>query len=89
MPVIDSFQFGGAVQVPAIVSYSMKWHASGPFVAAANGDFSGNFAPATVEGTFSGRELGFSFSGTGRVDPNPSAHLGYALIGTERNGRFL
>ena len=50
VPVIDCFQFGGAVQVPAIVSYSMKWHASGPFVPAANGGFSGNFAPATVEG---------------------------------------
>ena len=92
VPVIDSFQFGGQVQVPAFVSYSMKWQASGPFENHGSGTigdaaaFRGTFAPATVQGSFSGRELGFSFSGTGAVNSKVG---GYALLGREKNGRLL
>jgi len=88
VPVIDSFQFGGTTQVPATVSYSMKWQASGPFEKHGDATFSGSFAPARVEGSFSGRELGFSFSGTGAVNPNSSGG-GYALLGHEANGKRL
>ncbi len=86
--MIDSFKFGGTTQVPAMVSYSMKWQASGPFQTHGDATFSGSFAPATVEGSFSGRELGFSFSGTGAVNPN-SPDGGYALLGREANGKVL
>jgi hypothetical protein len=88
VPVIDSFQFGGTTQVPAMVSYSMKWQASGPFRTQGDATYSASFAPAKVEGSFSGRELGFSFSGSGIVNPDVS-NGGYALLGKERNGKLL
>jgi hypothetical protein len=45
--------------------------------------FAGSFAAARVQATFSGTELGFSFTG------KATAQSGYAQIGTERNGSFL
>jgi len=93
--VVDSFQFGGPVEIPAKASYHMEWEASGPFVAQGKGKsvpatdpaaFLGNFAPAVATGSFSGRELAFSF----RSDRGASsAPRGYAEMGNERNGRFL
>jgi hypothetical protein len=94
VPVVDTFQFGGPVSVPAIVSFSMEWDAKGPFVARGKGKavpatdpaaFLGKLAPAFARGSFSGRELGFSFNS----DPGASSHGGYALVGRERNGVFL
>jgi len=93
--VIDSFQFGGPVEIPAKVSYSIEWVASGPSVRRGKGNtvpatdpaaFLGDFAPAVATGSFSGRELAFSF----RADPGAgSARGGYAEMGNERNGAFL
>jgi hypothetical protein len=94
VPVVETFQFGGSTNVPAIVSYSMDWRATGPVVARGKGTavpatdpaaFLGKFAPASVRGSFSGRELGFSF----KSDRGVSANGGYALVGRERNGVFL
>jgi hypothetical protein len=47
--------------------------------------FLGMFAPARSTGQFSGAELGFSFVSK----RGASSDLGYAQIGTERNGVFL
>jgi hypothetical protein len=94
VPVVDSFQFGGPINVPAAVSFSIEWHADGPFVARGKGTavpptdpaaFLGAFARAGARGTFSGREFGFSF----KSDPGVSSRGGYALLGRERNGVFL
>lgn len=94
VPVVDSFQFGGSQQVPGQVTYSIEWHATGPFVARGKGTavpptdpaaFLAEFAPAFASGHFSGRELGFSFTS----DPGTSSNGGYALMGRERNGVFL
>ena len=43
-------------------------------------------APARSTGQFSGAELGFSFVSKRGASTDP---LGYAQIGTERNGVFL
>jgi hypothetical protein len=92
--VLDSFQFGGPVNVPASVTYKVEWEANGPSVRRGKGKavpaddqaaFLGDFAPALAKGTFSGRELAFSF----KSDPGASSARGYALLGTERNGVFL
>ena len=94
VPVIDSFQFGGPNQIPAKVSYTVEWEATGPAVTLGKGKsvgatdpaaFSGDFAPAIARGSFSGRELAFSF----KSDPGASSRRGYAEIGRERNGIFL
>jgi hypothetical protein len=45
--------------------------------------FLGRFATARSTGTFSGSEVGFSFTGRGDTD------RGYAQFGPERNGIFL
>ena len=47
--------------------------------------FLGTFAPARSTGQFSGAQLGFSFESK----RGASSDLGYAEIGTERNGVFL
>jgi len=92
--VIDSFQFGLPDSVPATVNFSVEWQATGPFVRRGNGDhvpatdpgaFLGEFAPAFARGSFSGRELGFSF----KSNPGVTTERGYAEMGRERNGRFL
>jgi hypothetical protein len=94
LPVFDSFQLLGPLSVPAAVTFSLTWHATGPFVPRGKGNgvpptdpaaFLGSFAEAAVEGSFSGRELGFSF----KSEPGVSARRGYALIGHERNGAAL
>jgi hypothetical protein len=47
--------------------------------------FLGSFAAARSTAQFLGREIGFSF----RSDRGVISDLGYAEIGTERNGVFL
>ena len=98
VPVVDQFQFqpsdstvGG---IPAIVSFRFEWRATGPFVRQGKGTdvpaadplaFTGRFAPAIARGSFSARELGFSFRSIGDVS---SDRGGYALMGFESNGRL-
>ena len=97
VPVIDTVVFGGTqVAVPASVAWSMEWRATGPFVHRGSGKstgpsdanhdaFDGNFAFARATGTFTGRELGFSF----KSDPGVSTDKGWAEMGFEKNGSFI
>jgi hypothetical protein len=94
LPVIDTFQFANVFSVPATVSFKIEWEANGPPAELGSGNavpptdpaaFLGTFAPARSTGQFSGDELGFSFVSKGRA----TTDLGYAQIGTERNGVFL
>jgi hypothetical protein len=92
--VVDSFQFGGPIAVPATVSFRVRWEATGPRQRRGGGPdvpptdpaaFLGRFATARSTASFSGSELGFSF----RSDPGASTDRGFAEMGTERNGIFL
>jgi hypothetical protein len=92
--VLDSFQFGGPVSVPATISLNVTWEATGQRVSRGKGSavaptdpaaFLGRFAAARSTASFAGSELGFSF----RSDPGVSTDRGYAEMGTERNGSFL
>jgi hypothetical protein len=92
--VIDTFQFAGTFLVPSTVTFKIEWEATGSLEQLGFGDavpptdpgaFLGMFAPARSTGQFSGAELGFSFASTGGA----STDLGYAEIGTERNGVVL
>ena len=94
VPVIDTFQFASPFLVPATVSFRVEWDATGApeplgfgsaVPATDPGAFLGMLAPARSTGQFSGAELGFSFASR----PGASTDLGYAEIGTERNGVFL
>jgi hypothetical protein len=95
LPVIDTFQFGGANDTPAVVDIRVEWEATGPavshgmglaVVATDPGAFLGEIAPAVSTGSFSGEEFGFAFESNRGVSTSPR---GYAQIGTERNGTFL
>jgi hypothetical protein len=95
MPVIDTFQFFGPNDTPALVDFHVEWRATGPavprgFGAAVPptdpGAFLGEIAPAISTGVFSGEEIGFEFESNRRASTSPR---GYAQIGTERNGSFL
>ena len=89
--VVDDFQFFAPLTVPGTVSYHMRWKATGParhFTPQSSDptdptNFVGDFRPAIATGTFSGSELGFSFTGTASSD------MTFAEFGTERNGLFL
>ena len=90
LPVIDSFQFGGPVTVPAQVSFRITWEAIGaprrrgkdstvpPTDPAA---FVGRFARARSTAFIQGSALGFSFR-----SQRATTDRGYALMGPERNG---
>ena len=95
LPVIDSFQFLGPNDTPAVVDFRVEWRATGPAephgmgaaVAPTDpGAFLGEIAPAVSTGTFSGSEFGFEFESIRRAGTSPR---GYAQIGRERNGSFL
>jgi hypothetical protein len=90
--VLDSFQFGGPTNVPASVSFTVRWEATGPCGLRGKGTavpptdpaaFLGRFANARSTGSFSGSEVGFSFRGRGDTDDT------FAELGPERNGVFL
>jgi hypothetical protein len=90
--VLDSFQFFGPVNVPATVSFRIRWEAVGPRQRRGKGStvpstdpaaFLGRFATARSTGSFSGSQVGFSFKGSGDTD------RGFAELGPERNGVFL
>jgi hypothetical protein len=91
--VIDSFQFGGANSVPAMVSFKVRWQAIGPPEPRGKGTsvpaddeaaFLGMLARARSTGSFKGSQVGFSF----RSD-SATTDRGYAEMGRERNGGFL
>ena len=95
LPVIDTFQFFGPNDTPALVNFRVEWRATGPAVSRGMGAavaptdpgaFLGEIAPAVSTGSFSGEELGFEFESNGGASTSPR---GYAQIGTERNGVFL
>jgi hypothetical protein len=95
MPVIDTFQFFGPNDTPALVDFHVEWKATGPAVPRGlgagvpptdPGAFAGDIAPAVSTGWFSGSELGFEFESRRGASTSPR---GYAQIGTERNGVFL
>ena len=92
--VLDSFQFGGPLTVPASVSFKVRWEATGRRERRGSGldvpptdpaAFLARFANARSTGSFSGSEVGFSF----RSNPGASTDLGFAELGPERNGSFL
>jgi hypothetical protein len=95
LPVIDSFQFFGPNDTPALVDFHVEWEATGPAARRGLGTavgptdpaaFLGDFAPAVSTGSFSGDEIGFEFASSRGVSTSPR---GYAQLGTERNGAFL
>jgi hypothetical protein len=92
--VLDSFQFGGPISVPATISLTVRWEATGEPQPRGKGSavpatdpaaFTARFAAARSTASFSGSELGFRF----RSNPGVSTDRGYAEIGPERNGTFL
>jgi hypothetical protein len=97
VPVVDSFTFLPIPPVnviPATVSFKVRWEATGPLMELGSGTaaeptdraaFLGRFREARATGSFSGRELGFSF----KSDPGASSDRGFAELGRERNGAFL
>jgi hypothetical protein len=94
VPVIDSFSFGGANQVPAVVSFRVEWRATGPPQQRGKGTtvppdnegaFLGDIAVARSTASFDAAEFGFAFTS----DPGVSTDRGYAQIGRIRNGSFL
>jgi hypothetical protein len=97
LPVIDTFQFFGPSDTPALVDFRVEWRASGPAVARGEGDsvpptdpaaFLGQIAPGLSTISCSGEEIGFEFDGRARTDL-PDELRGWAQIGTHRNGVFL
>ena len=95
LPVIDTFQFFGANDTPAVVDFRVEWGATGPAVphgmglsvpATDPGAFLAEIAPAVSTGSFSGEEFGFAFESNRGASTSPR---GYAQIGTERNGTFM
>jgi hypothetical protein len=95
LPVIDTFQFFGPSDTPALVDFRVEWEATGPPVSRGLGTtvaptdpgaFLAEFAPAVSRGTFSGEEIGFEFEANRRASTSPR---GYAQLGTERNGVYL
>jgi len=92
--LIDTFQFASPFLTPSTVSFRVEWDATGPPQPLGSGiavpptdpaAFLGMIARARSTGEFAGAELGFSFASKQGV----STDLGYAQIGTERNGVFL
>jgi hypothetical protein len=95
LPVIDTFQFFGESDTPALVDFRVEWRATGRAVPRGlgatvpptdPGAFLGDIAPAVSTGFFSGEELGFEFVSNRGASTAPR---GYAQLGTERNGVFL
>jgi hypothetical protein len=95
LAVIDTFQFFGPSDTPAVVDFRVEWRATGPAEAVGMGAlvpptdpkaFLGEIAPAVSTISFSAEEIGFRFESDGRASTSPA---GYAQIGTERNGVFL
>ena len=91
--MIDTFQFFGPSDTPALVEFRAEWRATEPAVQVGMGTgvpptspqaFLGEIARAESAIMFSAEEIGFEAGGRGSTSP-----AGYAQIGTERNGVFL
>lgn len=94
LAVIDSFQFFGPSDTPALVDIRAEWHATGPAVPRGKGKtvpptdpaaFLGELAVADSTISFSAQEIGLEFESK-RASSSPR---GFAELGTERNGVFL
>ena len=94
LAVIDTFQFFGPSDTPALVDFRVEWKASGPAVPRGLGTnvpptdpgaWLGEIAPAVSTGSFSGEEIGFEFESNAAS----TSSGGYAQIGRHRNGVFL
>ena len=92
--MVDSFQFFGPNNSPALVDMCVEWSATGPAVARGFGDavgpedpgaFLGEIAPAVSTASFDGDETGFTFESIA-ASTSPQS---YAQIGRHRNGSFL
>jgi hypothetical protein len=95
MAVIDTFQFFGPSDTPALVDLRVEWEATGPAVPRGKGTtvpptdpaaFLGAIAPAVSTISFSADEIGFEFEANRGASTSPR---GFAEIGSERNGVFL
>jgi hypothetical protein len=99
MPLIDTFEFFGPSDAPALFDFRAVWRATGPTVSRGSGSsvpatdpaaFEGEIAPAISTFECSGDEIGFEFqSDRGASTGLPAPLQGYAQIGTHRNGVFL
>jgi hypothetical protein len=99
MPVIDTFQFFGPSDAPALVDFRAVWKATGSAVPRGSGAsvpptdpaaFEGEIAPALSTIECSGDQIGFEFqSDRGASTGLPDPLQGWAQIGTHRNGVFL
>ena len=92
--MIDGFQFGGPLAVPATVDLDITWEATGDSqprgmgrqVPATDGAaFLGSFAPARSTGSFSGSTLALQLP----IESHPSTDQTFAEMGTAQNGIFL
>lgn len=92
-PLVDTFEFGGQLAIPAQVDVHVVWHAIEAPMERGEGTmvdptdpaaFLGLFAEARAMSKASGVETGFSFK-TGRL----TADAFFAEMGEERNGVFL
>jgi hypothetical protein len=95
LPVIDTFQFLGPFDAPALVDFRAEWDATGPAVPRGSGNavpptdpaaFLGQIAPAVSTISCSGEEIGFEFVSDKGASSSPR---GWAQLGTERNGSFI
>jgi len=82
LPVIDTLQFFGPNDAPALVDFRVEWKATGPAVLRGMGSsveptnpaaFLGEIAPAVSVGSFSREELGFEFESHGDASTSPAA----------------
>jgi hypothetical protein len=93
LPQVETFQFGGELNIPAIVDVDFTWRGRGVAQQRGSGAdadplapdaFEGEFLDAVCGGHVNGWEPGFAFE-SGRLRSNTF----YASMGTERNGVFL
>ena len=94
LAVIDTFQFFGPSDTPAVLDMRVEWRATGPAVPRGSGAsvgpedpaaFVGEIAPAVSTASFEGDQIGFAFEST-TASTSPR---GYAQIGRHRNGVYL
>ena len=93
LPLVDTYVFGGSLNVPVLVDVDLIWrgrglaHKRGEGSGAAPdapGAFEGEFLDAVAGGTVSGWEPGMAFR-SNRL----TSTTYYASMGPERNGVFL
>jgi hypothetical protein len=91
---IDSFVFAGVNSTPAVLDMDVRWEARGRAMQLGSGAsvpptdpaaFTGSFRTARATGKFAGTGLGYGFKPHGAA----TSDLGFAELGSERNGSFL